>query len=251
MEDAGRSQDGLRFHTGFVYTDRETKAKFVWLKYGSILKGQVLDVGADQCFLKRHLPEDVEYVGIGLGDSPGLVKVDVEKEAIPYPDNSFDCVLCLDVLEHVDNIHEVFDELCRVTRNWVIVSLPNPWQSFMTCLQKGKYSPDRNLKFYGLPLEKPADRHKWFFSSSEARDFVAYRAEKNRMDLYDFYLEGGEGRDGLLRASGWSGRWLLRRIQQARRLLFRHDLRFADLYEGHSWYVLRKRSGRSRERDER
>jgi hypothetical protein len=233
----------LSFHTEFVYTDRETKAEFVWLKYNSILTGRILDVGADQCFLKRHLPEDVEYVGIGLGDSPDIVKVDLEKEKIPYPDNSFDCVLCLDVLEHLDNIHETFDELCRVSKKWVIISLPNPWAVFMSCLQHGKYQPDRSMKFYGLRCEPEPDRHKWFFSSSEAKEFVEYRASKNKMELYDLYIEGGEGNDGLGSAIGFRQRMALRKIRKARKLLFRSDLCFPDLYEGTQWYVLKKQGG--------
>lgn len=230
----------MKFHTDYVYTDRETKAQYVWLKYNTILEGRILDVGADQCFLKRHLPVDVEYMGIGLGDSPDIAKVDLEKERIPYPDNSFDCVLCLDVLEHIENIHEVFDELCRVSKKWVIISLPNPWAVFMSCLQYQKYKPDRNMKFYGLTGEPEPDRHKWFFSSSEAREFVKYRALKNNMEVFDFYIEGREGNNGLGNARGLRRRIALRKIRKARKLLFRSDLRFPDLYEGTQWYVLKK-----------
>jgi hypothetical protein len=38
----------LRFHRDYRYTDRETKAKYVWLKYQPILKGRILNVGANQ-----------------------------------------------------------------------------------------------------------------------------------------------------------------------------------------------------------
>lgn len=41
------------FHTGYHYTDRESKAKYVWLKYQPILKGHILDVGADECYRRR------------------------------------------------------------------------------------------------------------------------------------------------------------------------------------------------------
>jgi len=33
-----------KFNTNFLYTNRETKSKYVWLKYQSILKNRVLDV---------------------------------------------------------------------------------------------------------------------------------------------------------------------------------------------------------------
>ena len=36
--------------TDYHYTDCETKAKYVWLKYQPILRGRkILDVGADEC----------------------------------------------------------------------------------------------------------------------------------------------------------------------------------------------------------
>ena len=39
------------------------------------------------------------------------------------------------------------------------------------------------MKFYGLPLEKPDDRHKWFFSFSEAFDFVNYNGNRNGFEM--------------------------------------------------------------------
>jgi SAM-dependent methyltransferase len=132
------------FHTKYEYKDRETKAKYVWLKYRPILKGKILDVGADECYLRQYLDNPASYLGIGLGGNPDQ-KVDLERESIPFPDNSFGCVLCLDVLEHLDNIHKVFDELCRVSRRYVVISLPNPWASFWSILRSGGYQPDQPM----------------------------------------------------------------------------------------------------------
>ncbi len=234
------SSNRYTFHTDFKFTNRSTKAKFVYEKYKQILHGKILDVGADQCSLKTHLGKNVEYKGIGLGNNPDLQIFDLEKEKISFPDNSFDCVLCLDVLEHLENIHEIFDELCRVSKRWVIVSLPNPWSGFMTFLQTQKYDRDRNIKFYGLPKEREFDRHKWFFSSSEAKDFVKYRAKKNSMGIIDLYVENSNN-SGLFVPSNWRQKRLLSKIINARSLLFRNDVHFPDLYEGTSWWVLKKK----------
>jgi len=219
------------FRTDYVYVDRETKAQYVWLKYQPILRGNgILDVGADECYLKQYLDDEASYWGIGLRGHPDQ-QVDLEKEKIPFPDNSFDCVLCLDVLEHLNNIHEIFDELCRVSRRWVIVSLPNPWRSFWSCLRSGDYYPGRPMKFYGLPLEPPEDRHKWFFSSEAAEKFIIYRAAKNRMRVVqmDNYGMGNEGR-------GWKR--LVRTLAMA--ILFRNTARLHNLNAGTLWVVLGK-----------
>ena len=180
----------MKFHTNFVYTDRQTKARHVYLKYQPILVGNVLDVGADQCYLKEYLNDNAEYVGIGLHSDKLDLKIDLEKQPLPYEDNSFDVVLCTDVLEHLDNIYEVFDELCRVSKKYVIISLPNPHSVFWSYLKYGDYNEYQHLKFYGLPAEKPEDRHKWFFSTEEAKRFIQYRAKKNNMDIVQIDVEG-------------------------------------------------------------
>jgi hypothetical protein len=220
----------LRFDTTLQYTDRESKAKYVWEKYQAILKGRILDVGADQRFLKDHLGGDSQYWGIGLGGTPDQ-QVNLEKEKVPFPDSSFDCVLCLDVLEHLDNIHEVFDDLCRVSRRYVIISLPNPWNDFYGVLRYHEYRPGQATKFYGLPVEPPEDRHKWFFSYTEAERFIRYRAEKSGMKVLQIDASGmiSDGR-------GWRG-WIRK---TARKILFRRDLKECDLFTGALWAVLEK-----------
>ena len=220
----------MTFNTDFRYTDRETKAKYVWLKYRQILNGRILDVGADACHLRKYLVSETEYRGIGLGEQVDQV-IDLEKKPVPFPDRSFTCVLCLDVLEHVDNIHAVFDEVCRVSSRYVIVSLPNAWFDFYNMLRKGEYRPGQPLKFYGLPIEPPPDRHKWFFSPEEAERFVHHRAAKNGMRVLQEDYEGvaDEGRDWTRFIRIW-----------ARKILVRPDFRVRNLYAGTLWVVLER-----------
>ena len=173
----------MQFHTDFKYTSRKDKPEYVWRKYRQILEGKILDVGADECGLRNLLPTGTEYTGIGLGGSVD-VQIDLEKQKLPYEGNSFDVVLCLDVLEHLDNMHEVFDELCRITRNYLIISLPNPWRAFTTMLRMGYYRhSELPMKFYNLPTEPPADRHKWFYGVREAERFLRERGRMNGMEI--------------------------------------------------------------------
>lgn len=222
--------DPLTFKTDYRYTDRATKARYVWLKYQSLLAGRILDVGADACHLKEHLTPEADYCGIGLGDRVDRV-VDLEKELIPFPDCSFDCVLCLDVLEHVDNIHAVFDDVCRVSRKFAVISLPNAWLDFYNMLRSGDYRPGQPMKFYGLPIESPPDRHKWFFSADEAKSFVVHRAAKNNMRIVQMEHEAWD-----VEGYGWKG--LVR--TWARNFLLRPTLRVENLYAGTLWAVLEK-----------
>lgn len=172
----------IQFDTDFRYKNRREKGKYVSLKYGPILSGRILDVGADQCYLKEYLTGDVEYLGIGMGGNPDVC-FDLETERLPYGDGTFDCVICLDVLEHLDNLHGMFAELCRVSKEYVILALPNCWGLFIQMLQRGDFDTSTFARVYGLPAESPSDRHKWFFSFEQAKEFLKTNSEKNRMDI--------------------------------------------------------------------
>jgi len=216
----------MKFKTNFIYTDRQTKARYVYLKYQPILVNNILDVGADACYLKQYLGKDVSYWGIGL-DGNVDQQINLEKGPFPFEDNSFDCVLSLDTLEHLDNIHNVFDELCRVSRKYVIISLPNPYSAFWNYLRHGDYNEHQHMKFYGLPQEKTEDRHKWFFSPEEAERFIHYRGRKNNMEIVqlDYF-------------SSYSTRSLIKKL--VIRYLLRKDIDLKNLYTGTLWAVLEK-----------
>jgi 2-polyprenyl-3-methyl-5-hydroxy-6-metoxy-1,4-benzoquinol methylase len=164
------------------YTNREQKAKYTVLKYRDFLEGKVLDVGCSGRYLKKYLSDDIEYIGIDITGNPDIF-VDLEKQKIPFPDNVFDCVVCTDVLEHLDNIHEVFDELLRVSNRYIIISLPNCYSSSIKKILTGR----KGLKFYGLPIEKTKDRHKWFFTYEEIEEFILKRAVKNGAKVIEMY----------------------------------------------------------------
>ena len=169
------------FHTDYDYVDRATKSTYVWRKYQPILTGRtILDVGAGESYLKEQVDATTQYWSIGLGGNIDQ-QVDLEKELLPFPDRSFDVLLCLDVLEHVENIYALFDDLCRVARRHVIIALPNPWADFYGMLRHGEYRPGKPMKYYGLPNENPGDRHKWFFSAVEAEEFIRHRSRLNHM----------------------------------------------------------------------
>lgn len=113
----------------------------------------------------------------------------------------------------------------------MIISLPSPWHDFYTMLINGYYTDGRPIKFYNLPVEPPDDRHKWFFSTEEAKKFIVYRAAKNRMRVVQMDIQsvGNEGR-------GVGG--LLRRL--AVKVLFTNSVNLRNLYTGTLWAVLEK-----------
>ena len=214
------------------YSTREQRMEYVWLMYNNILKGKtILDVGSDECHLKKHLGNESTYWGIGIGGSPDQ-DFDLESGPLPFPDKSYDVVLCLQVLEHLENIHFVFDELCRVSRRHVIISLPNCLRYLWLLITKyGMETPDRLMKYYGLPLVKPEDRHRWFFDSIDAERFIRYRAELNQMKVSRLHFSNPLPKPRLRKRIF---------INIAMRFLFREDIDRKRLSLGSLWALLEK-----------
>jgi SAM-dependent methyltransferase len=163
-----------------TFRSRAERSEYTARRYQAILRGKVLDVGCDEALLRKLLPES-EYVGIDIGGAPDI-RLDLESvERLPFQKNTFDCVVCTDVLEHLDSLHLVFNEILRVSRRHVILSLPNCWAAARVPIERGHGSPGH----YGLPLDKPNDRHKWFFSLADAVAFVEGHAQKLHFVIRD------------------------------------------------------------------
>ncbi len=136
-------------------------------KFDHVFEGTILDVGCDRAVL-RDFVGAAHYTGVDRSPEAD-VHHDLQSDGpLPFEDASFDTVVCTDVLEHLDNLHLVFAELVRVSRKRILISLPNNWNAARMRIQRGKGS----FKHYGLPLDPPGDRHRWFFSYTEARDFL-------------------------------------------------------------------------------
>jgi hypothetical protein len=79
---------------------------------------------------KRQLLESmIEGTCINIGCGSHLIKNAVNTDEglphLPYPDRSFDTVICSDVLEHIGDGHEdALSELNRIARKKVIITVP-------------------------------------------------------------------------------------------------------------------------------
>lgn len=54
-------------------------------------------------------------------------KIDLETDDIPWEDNTFDIVICNQVLEHLKNYKKIINDLIRVTKKdgYIIIGIPN------------------------------------------------------------------------------------------------------------------------------
>lgn len=162
------------------FEGRAGRAKYIVDRFNRYLVGNVLDVGCDKGVL-RELLKNVNYTGIDIGGTPDI-QVDLEKiDKLPFGDNHFSTTVCSEVLEHLDSLHHVFDEIVRVTNNYIIISLPNSWAVFTKAIRIGR----GKHKYYSLPPTRPVDRHKWFFNFTDAIEFAKEQEKKHNISIVE------------------------------------------------------------------
>jgi SAM-dependent methyltransferase len=98
--------------------------------------GKVLDVGAGQSPWRAWLPVATSYQGIDVGyadafgmDSNRTDIVYYDGRVMPFADATFDCVLCIEVLEHSEDPQLLVAEIARVLRPEGTVLLTVPWSA--------------------------------------------------------------------------------------------------------------------------
>lgn len=88
---------------------------------------------------------DISEKALDIAKNRGVItfKVDLNKDRLPFPDDYFDAVTCLDVLEHVIDPRILIKEIRRVLkrRGILIISTPNIryWKYILTLVLRGKF----------------------------------------------------------------------------------------------------------------
>lgn len=134
---------------------------------------------------------NLDYVSADLCSPRAQVRFDIC--SIPYPDNSFDVILCSHVLEHVPDDRKAMAELFRVMRpnGWGIIQVP--------------VDLTREETFEDLSVASPKERERLFGHRDHVRIYA--------MDYYD-----------RLRAAGFEVRLDTYVKTLARDLIMKHSL---------------------------
>ena len=134
-----------------------------------LLNKKVLEVGVDLATAAaainvillgnwKYRGTDVSQKNVDLAKKAFSLKVEcADASGLPYPDNYFDYVWCLDVLEHVENKEAAYQEINRVLKPFgrVIVNIPLS-ESYHADEQEfgfTKYDFFRLLQVCGMEIE--------------------------------------------------------------------------------------------------
>jgi ubiquinone/menaquinone biosynthesis C-methylase UbiE len=86
-------------------------------------------------------------------DDVEVASVNLNKDPLPYNDNSFDIVTCSEVIEHIDNYRRLLSEIYRVTKKGGLVVITTPNVINLKSRVKNLFSGYPNL-FGPLPIKR-------------------------------------------------------------------------------------------------
>jgi len=120
----------------------------------------------------------IEFVGVDLDGRPHVSHT-VDITEIPFESESYDAIICIHVLEHVENDRKAMDELYRVLKpgGWAMITVPI----------------DFNRETYEDPsIISPEERKKHFGEEQHVRFYGFDFAERLKACGFEVQLDRGE-----------------------------------------------------------
>lgn len=125
---------------------------------------RVLEIGPTPCLQSIIAKAGGEVVSIDLAERSGSICMDVEK--MSFPDDSFDAVLCIHVLEHVTHDDLALKEIFRVLK-------PGGWAVLMVPIFENRPATDEDPS-----VIDPAERERRFGQSDHVRLYGSDYADR-------------------------------------------------------------------------
>ena len=178
-------------------------AKFVFdYKPHSILN---LGSGGKRHFhnLYKELDPSCEIYDIDIyGDADALIDLDSVSN-LDFVDGAFDAVIALDLLEHLEQFHLIIHEMLRISRSKIYITLPIASFDFVNKFLMNRVRNNQNdegvyTKYYGLPLNHPGDRHRWFLYADDILRYFLFIENKYDVNV-NFVEPAMAGKIGFLR----------------------------------------------------
>jgi len=122
--------------------------RFQWIRNQCSKNETIVDIGGN----KGHTfgtfdRKKITTVDIDSYDIENFVKADAH--SLPFKDNEFDTAILAEILEHVDNPVRVLKEAKRVTKNRIIITVPNEYEWTSEC--KPFKNPEHK-RYYTKPM---------------------------------------------------------------------------------------------------
>jgi len=148
-------------------------------RYSHYIKGKVLDVGAGEFSRYRNLFKCEEYIKMDIKKSENIDVIG-NAENIPFKDETFDAIVCTQVLGDINNIYKAVQEFYRVLKPKGIVLLT---ESLMNEMHDEPHDYWRFTKFGLKHLFKKAGFK--IIAIDQRGSFFSIKAQNNIRYLID------------------------------------------------------------------
>lgn len=135
-----------------------------WIKPGS----KVLDLGCGDGYLAELIEKkkscdvtclDISEVALKKAKARNLkVILSSLEDPLPFNDNSFDYVIATEALEHISAAEKVLSEMARISKGYLLVSMPNIafWKHRLALLggrfpKQWVIHPMEHLRYWSVP----------------------------------------------------------------------------------------------------
>ena len=133
----------------------------------------ILNVGGSGENHLSSLMPNITVTSIDI-DPEADIQFDLDSDQpLPIGEKHPDLVIALDVLEHLEKFHQRLDEILDVASLGAILSLPiSSAETTRILFRPNMYKRQKDTessfsKYYGLPLRRPLDRHRWYIYGSD------------------------------------------------------------------------------------
>ena len=195
----------------------QTASKLIKKIVGQSKIDRVIDIGARDCALKLNLDKELNYYSIDIFQNKSN-SIDLVKD-ISSVDMSFfaesDIVIALDVLEHIDDMHEVIRNLLTSKPCTFLFCLPSTshWRFRIHYFVTGSM-PGGKYRLGGSSSLK--DRHRWLtpysLSSNMMRTFAREFSYKLEIVPVNMRFQPSWTASILPNAASWASFYILRKI---------------------------------------
>jgi SAM-dependent methyltransferase len=111
---------------------------------------RVLDVAPTRLFQQQcRKLANIEYISVDIDSPLAMMRVDITD--MPFPDSSFDCIICYHVLEHIVDDRQAMRQLYRVLKpgGWAVIQSPVDMDRETTYEDHTIISPEARRQAFG------------------------------------------------------------------------------------------------------
>ncbi len=120
-------------------------------------------------------------------------KIDLNQiDQFPFEDAQFDLVCAFDVLEHIENIHQITEDVLRISGGYLLISSPNSLRDVVSIFRNKRQNIEKRevrgvySKYYGLPLTAPYDRHRWWLNIEDIAEYFLVISKRKSLSVVFF-----------------------------------------------------------------